>query len=431
VNVTDLVLHDLCAVARWCDQRLRRDEELRNQAAMWIQSRWRAHRGQLSAHLLKSARQFKRERDAAALVQACWRGKAARKLLGKIKADMRAVAKKQEGAAKSLQAVFRGFKDRRNVREIKRRQVMEKLKLEDLFSWGAITIQRHYRGYVRPCARCRLLRWATLLCACNVLLVQMARKRVKVLRIQRDRRWKEMWDDATGRAFFYDKNTGEIRWRRPQQLLNLLPRPTCNNCDELPADFECRPCQEFYCKTCFPQIHFGGKRKTHQFRSVVFARDACGGCAFGVADDLGHRPLYDAYNHRIDYGEGEWPSVWPSEIQQDEFHGWHFVNGDPHAAAALPDAHSTSPGHTHLELAAITSASQWSNQSGSADASQHHVGAFLPNYSMISSDEESSLVIAPTYHGQPPVDAGQAGWTKHWDATNAREFYYNNVWLPG
>jgi hypothetical protein len=139
-----------------------------------------------------------------------------------------------------------------------------------------------------------------------------------------------------------------------------------------------------------------------------------------------HRPLYDAYNHRIDYGEGEWPSVWPSEIQQDEFHGWHFVNGDPHATAALPDAY-TSPGRPQLELAAITSPSQWSHHSGVGHVSHHQVDAFLPNYSMISSDEESSLVIAPTYHGQPPVDAGQAGWTKHWDAANAREFYYNNV----
>lgn len=84
-------------------------------------------------------------------MQACWRGKAARKLLGKMKSDVVAAAKKQEGAAKGLQAVFRGFKDRRTVREMKRKQVMEKLKLEDLFSWGAITIQRHYRGYVRFC----------------------------------------------------------------------------------------------------------------------------------------------------------------------------------------------------------------------------------------------------------------------------------------
>ena len=104
----------------------------------------------------------------------------------------------------------------------------------------------------------------TAFLSCSV--VQMARKRVKVLRIQRDRRWKEMWDDATGRAFFYDKNTGEIRWRRPQQLLNLLPKPMCSNCEELYADFECSECTEFYCRTCFPQIHFGGKRKQHKFR---------------------------------------------------------------------------------------------------------------------------------------------------------------------
>lgn len=105
------------------------------------------------------------------------------------------------------------------------------------------------------------------LTACMVVFyAQLDRKRVKVLRLKHDKRWKEMWDDASQRTFFYDKNTGEIRWRRPQQLLNLLPRPLCNNCDVTNADFECKDCTEFFCRTCFPQVHFGGRRKHHQFR---------------------------------------------------------------------------------------------------------------------------------------------------------------------
>lgn len=100
--------------------------------------------------MLRVARQIKRERDAAAFIQAHWRGKAARKLLGKMKFEFATTVKQQETAAKNLQSVFRGFKDRRVVKDMRRKAAMEKLKLEDLFSWGAITIQRTYRGYVRP-----------------------------------------------------------------------------------------------------------------------------------------------------------------------------------------------------------------------------------------------------------------------------------------
>lgn len=58
--------------------------------------------------------------------------------------------------------------------------------------------------------------------------------------------------------------------------------------------------------------------------------------------------------------------------------------------------------------------------------------AYLPNYSVVSSDAASSIVAAPTYDAQPQLDAGEAGWTKHWDAAYGKEFYYNNVrvWCP-
>ena len=46
---------------------------------------------------------------------------------------------------------------------------------------------------------------------CPVSTLQRARRRVRALRQQFERRWKEMWDDATGRPFYHDKNTGEIR----------------------------------------------------------------------------------------------------------------------------------------------------------------------------------------------------------------------------
>ena len=81
--------------------------------------------------------------------------------------------------------------------------------------------------------------------------------------------------------------------------LDLIPRPTCDNCEFYEALIECHVCNEVYCQQCWDQVHFGGRRKDHDFRT-----------------------LYDYYNKRIDYGDGEFPSKWPSEIIQDEVQGW-------------------------------------------------------------------------------------------------------------
>jgi hypothetical protein len=46
-------------------------------------------------------------------------------------------------------------------------------------------------------------------------------------------------------------------------------------------------------------VHYGGRRKEHEFRA-----------------------LYDYYGKRLDYGDGDFPCKWPSEVMQDEVHGW-------------------------------------------------------------------------------------------------------------
>eukprot|EP01038_Epipyxis_sp_PR26KG_P009683 gene9683-13036_t len=112
-------------------------------------------------------------------------------------------------------------------------------------------------------------------------------------------KWKELYDEKKRKRFFYNKLTGEIRWRLPQDLLDLVPHPICDNCSHLEALLECSVCNEMYCKTCWDQVHFGGRRKHHEFRS-----------------------LYDYYGKRLDYGDGIFPSKWPSEVIQDEVQGW-------------------------------------------------------------------------------------------------------------
>lgn len=41
------------------------------------------------------------------------------------------------------------------------------------------------------------------------------------------------------------------------------------------------------------------------------------------------RKLYNFYGIRRDYGDGEFPSVWPSEIKQDRERGYDFITMKP------------------------------------------------------------------------------------------------------
>ena len=101
--------------------------------------------------------------------------------------------------------------------------------------------------------------------------------------------------------YYYNKFSGEVRWRKPQDLLNLMPKPRCSDCQYFQAAIECAECQEFFCNQCWCMVHRGGKRASHEFRV-----------------------LFDFYNRRIDYGDDEFPSKWPTDIQQDETVGWQL-----------------------------------------------------------------------------------------------------------
>lgn len=112
-------------------------------------------------------------------------------------------------------------------------------------------------------------------------------------------KWKELFDEKAQKRFFYNKLSGEIRWRMPQDLLDLIPHPHCDNCHHHDATLECSVCNELFCGPCFDSVHAGGRRKEHPFRA-----------------------LYDYYNKRLDYGDGEFPCKWPTEVMQDEVQGW-------------------------------------------------------------------------------------------------------------
>lgn len=125
------------------------------------------------------------------------------------------------------------------------------------------------------------------------------RERFVQMLVDKKGKWKELYDEEKGRRFFYNKLTSEIRWRMPQDLLDLIPRPGCDNNCNCPGDVECAVCNEVFCHSCWDAIHFGGRRKDHEFRA-----------------------LYDYYGKRLDFGDGVFPCKWPSELLQDEVQGW-------------------------------------------------------------------------------------------------------------
>ncbi|KAA0160285.1 hypothetical protein FNF31_04450 [Cafeteria roenbergensis] len=272
-------------LARRTTEAIKQDKEALDAAATAVQAAWRARCGRMRAHQVRQERRAKAMEDAALLVQRAWRGKAARVAMKLVRRARAAREKQLDDAARFVQRVWLGHRGRVEAARLARLVEVDALKRRSLFDWAAIQVQRRWRG-------------------------ELGRRRADAERETRARRWKQMWDDRVGRPFWYDKLTGEIRWRKPQEALNLEPKPHCSNCEEQVADVECKDCSEFFCQTCFAAVHGGGKRRHHAFRA-----------------------LNDYYGSRIDYGEGEWPALWPSEVRQDEFAGWM-----PRSEAAVGDA---------------------------------------------------------------------------------------------
>jgi len=223
----------------------------------------------------EGAEEFEIRQDGAATVmQSCWRRKAAYITLRAKRAERETRLARIAKAAIVVQCAARSKKARR-VLAAKKKAYYDLLKARvDMELWGVCKIQALFRG-------------------------MRGRMRFDALLRERKGKWKELYDDEKRKRFFYNKLTGEIRWRMPQDLLDLIPHPKCDNCSFYEGLLECGVCNEIYCQQCFDQVHYGGRRKDHEFRS-----------------------LYDFYGKRLDYGDGVFPSKWPSEVIQDEVQGW-------------------------------------------------------------------------------------------------------------
>jgi hypothetical protein len=223
----------------------------------------------------EGAEEFEIQQDGAATtIQCAIRRKLAYMTLARKKDDEQEKWRKMEIAAIAVQKALRCKVARAELAR-RKHEALELLKARvNMELWGVCKIQALFRGM---------------------------RGRVRYAQLVREKKgkWKELYDPEKQRRFFYNKLTGEIRWRIPQDLLDLIPVPKCDNCGFYEAILECSVCNEVYCQQCWDQVHFGGRRKTHEFRA-----------------------LFDFYHKRIDYGDGDFPSKWPSEIIQDEVQGW-------------------------------------------------------------------------------------------------------------
>lgn len=284
-----------------------RQEAKRLQSAISIQCLWRGYAAKRHLAYLKVAfmKQRQIELAAASRIFALFRHFGFRKA---IKARI-AMTKKRNGSAIAIQCWYRQVKE-----DIRRRIIAEREALE-LREQAALVIQRIARrraAYLLLMAakreRDELLALrdakAHILCHFGRLCIAKNRmqqvrkefeeevKRVYLLsmwastkissawrgklgrdlakeaRIIRSQRWKTLFDEKTQMPFYYNLDTGETRWEKPQVLLELEPKPVCCNCFNYQAEMECRECEEFYCTNCFEIIHLGGRRATHHYKTV-------------------------------------------------------------------------------------------------------------------------------------------------------------------
>ncbi|KAG3254521.1 hypothetical protein PI124_g898 [Phytophthora idaei] len=345
--------------ARRLVARRRREFMCENQAAIKVQRhfRRRVHRNKLRLMQAQKLARSRRERSASIQIQRRYRGHQARRLAFDLREEQRRFFELQQRCAVRIQAQFRRL---RALRQASRRRnaiierEMAATKLQSAFrarrgrqaagllalakfrndqDLAARRLQRHWRARrdqlaLIIVAEARRIRNQERSEAAVVIqrfvrkfLVRRRARNVvrELLEVQQRAEEMKRWASTLlvdtynqhgaghGAPFYFNQVNGEIRWRLPRDLLSLTVRPACAQC-ETPqsATFECATCSEFFCDHCDVVVHGGGKRRQHN-----------------------KRKLFDYYGRRRDYADGEFPSIWPSEILQDASRGYDFENLAP------------------------------------------------------------------------------------------------------
>mmetsp|Transcript_47598 Transcript_47598/g.131913 ORF Transcript_47598/g.131913 Transcript_47598/m.131913 type:complete len:677 (-) Transcript_47598:705-2735(-) len=382
-------------------------------AALYVQTAWRARCARMELDIRKQVRQQELEEKAAIALQCLFRCHKARAIVQELKDARDDYARRLDEAAYMVQRAYRGYQARLKVLALRENMDDLQRKMIELENWAAIRIQSGYRGFG-------------------------GRKLYKIAMDEHKRAWKEMYDQEEMRPFYYNQVTGEIRWRKPQALLDLMRRPLCTNCEFYEAAVECQHCCEFYCNQCWDQVHCGGKRRNHKFRS-----------------------LFDFYNSRVDYGDDEFPSKWPTEIEQDDMIGWQLRVGEDHERepAAIQGVwqrfddeeagrnffyntltnegmYDKPPEWSQLEAAEEAKAVAEEEAEKAAEASSAWGGAVGNVAATIEPGYDAGYDEAGYEHSHYPAidgsDTANAGyevsvWTKAWDESSGVPYFYNSV----
>jgi hypothetical protein len=403
-------------MARRMAARKRLEGGAMEKAAVKLQCRWRARNGKFAANLLRQARAEMEEDTAALKLQAAYRGKLGRLKARKLQMGQMESAEELIEAARLVQRAYRGHQGRS---EFKNRQqsalalVHRKYGME---TWAATRMQAGFRG-------------------------MLGRKRYWAIVDAKKRKWKQMQDND-GKPFYYNSTTGEMRRRKPQDLLDLMPRPRCT-CGSCAAVKETRGVfipGEPVCDTCFKRTMFGAKEKLIRWRT-----------------------LYDYYGRRVDYGDGEFPAKWPSEVEQDEWKG-PLLRVEPIREPVGKDIESgwtkyhdehtdrdfwqnaETGGETYdrpLEYSTPRNGPEETKRKAKAAIDQEWVkkydeenrSEYYYNSKTLSTSKRrpSGYVSPRALEGSKSEGAlvsfeggkGKSNYTKQWDDTSGQEYYYN------
>ncbi|RHY33642.1 hypothetical protein DYB32_001472 [Aphanomyces invadans] len=129
------------------------------------------------------------------------------------------------------------------------------------------------------------------------------------LQLAHECRWKQVIDTDNAHGMGWGAPFYYVRASTP--ILHISSRVNAVESNQwgqvdASATVECSTCSEYFCPECFARVHDHGKRQHHV-----------------------RRQLYNYYHKRIEYGDGEFPSVWPSEIDQDRKRPWDFIHYVP------------------------------------------------------------------------------------------------------
>ncbi|RQM13060.1 hypothetical protein B5M09_008379 [Aphanomyces astaci] len=297
-------------VARTLAERLRkqRDRDRYVRMVIRVQSAWRRKKARdvfNSKRLLKQAWEARRQ-IAAAVLQRAFRAYGWRNRNSLFSTALKAKKAEQQAAANKLQSLYRG-----RAARLEAQQKRQALKLfERKKEHAAMCLQRVIRRRRENRLHQRRLDEDAAARSAATKIQRRFRRRQDMLSYQLMKIGREfqLRTDAALRL--------QAAWRRKQghmakHMLRVLKdeqyQRRANAATKLQTRWRGRLGRAAAAQAqqaaiqCWHAIHAGGRRRKHCFRT-----------------------LFDYYGKRIDYGDGEFPSVWPSEIAQDELDGWYL-----------------------------------------------------------------------------------------------------------